>query len=308
MKKFVAFLMVILFAVGTFIQIGLCDKKQIITVFGDSQTARSGYVEELESRLNKKKYKVMKFAQGGSGAVGMAMVQGGISLYVEPFVIPAGTEAVEIKLTNNLRDEGINTLGMQSLSGLNPCEIAGIPGSITTAYDELSKELHWYFTRAKAGKQETIISRPVFIKTDAMKYGGSILVLWLGTNDSYHQEDAEALANRLIRTLDCMIDYNHSDQYIIMGLTSKSFCDKIEDVNLILAGKYGYHFMDIRDYLLKYGLADAGIIPTDQDVVNLQDGEIPESLRTDSVHFNDAGYTVIGDLLYQKGMDLGYWK
>ena len=307
MKRIVIWAIMVLLAMTLFMPYTMAEKKQTIVVFGDSQTAKPGYVEQLSKRVNPKKYTVVKFGQGGSGSVGMAMVQGGISLYAEPFTIPAGTETVEISLTNNLHNEGMGVLGMQSLSGLNPCEIGGVPGRITTEHDEKFEELHWYFTRAKAGK-EIVFSRPVMIKTNAMDYQGNILVLWLGTNDSYHQEDAEVLANRLIRTLDCMIDYNRADQYIVMGLTSKYYCRIVEEVNILLAEKYGYHFLDIRDYLLKYGFEDAGIIPTDQDIADIQDGEIPGSLRADLVHFNEAGFTVIGDLLYQKGLDLGYWK
>ena len=34
---------------------------------------------------------------------------------------------------------------------------------------------------------------------------------------------------------------------------------------------------------------------------------IPESLRVDDVHLNKYGYTFIGQQVYQKGTDWGYW-
>ena len=315
MRKIRAFVLAVTAMMLLFPASGLCDSnpmkkiggRKAIVVIGDSQTEKKGYVEELQNRINRRAYTVVKFAQGGNGIVGMAMVQGGIGFYAEPFIIPAGTEAVEIIPYNDLNSEGMEALGVLSLSGLNTCEIAGIKGTLTTEYDEERGRLCWYFRRAKKGK-ETKADYPAEIKTDAMNYRGSILVVWLGTNDSYQQTDAEALANHLITVLDCMIDYNGTNSYIVIGLTSKCYCEVVDEVNVRLAKKYGRHFLDIRNYLLKYGLEDASITPLPEDILDIDNGEIPSSLRTDGVHFNDAGFRVIGDVLYRKGVELGYWK
>ena len=75
-----------------------------------------------------------------------------------------------------------------------------------------------------------------------------------------------------------------------------------------MADYFGDHYLDIRDYLLEYGLADADVTPTQQDTTDISNGEIPTSLRIDTVHFNTAGYTVIANCVYKKGVELGYWN
>lgn len=54
---------------------------------------------------------------------------------------------------------------------------------------------------------------------------------------------------------------------------------EVAAVNEKLAAAFGTHFLDIRSYLLEHGLEEAGIAPTDQDLMDLADGEIPSSLR-----------------------------
>jgi lysophospholipase L1-like esterase len=66
--------------------------------------------------------------------------------------------------------------------------------------------------------------------------------------------------------------------------------------------------VNIRQYLLDYGLADAGITPTEQDLTDIANGMVPQSLRPtgDSYHLNAAGYTVVGKYLYKYVKQLGW--
>ena len=69
----------------------------------------------------------------------------------------------------------------------------------------------------------------------------------------------------------------------------------------------GNIFLDIRRYILDFGLDDMSITPTDEDIADIAEGEIPRSLLNDNVHFNEMGYELISRLVYQKGKELGYW-
>ena len=43
-------------------------------------------------------------------------------------------------------------------------------------------------------------------------------------------------------------------------------------------------------------------------VADISDGEIPSSLRYDSVHFNAKGYQIVANCIYKQGKILGYWS
>lgn len=268
-----------------------------ILVIGDSQTQRTGYVEKLRTLLTSGQ-SAQKFGQGGTNSITMAMVQGGIPMIVNPFTIPA-SGAVNIDITNPVNGSA-GLLAQQSPAGINTCIIDGIKGVISYS------DSHLKFTRSTSGS-EKVISRPTQVFTDAMNYKYKILVVWLGTNDSTEIADTDDLVMQLHRIISDMVKWNNADEYIVMGLTSKFYFNDVANANKKLAACFGYHFLDIRDYILQYGLADAGITPTAADTAAIESGEMPPSLLADSVHFNEDGYDVIGEILYKKGVDLGYW-
>ena len=275
-----------------------------ILILGDSQTQRTGYPERLISKLQGN-YKVYHYGQGGADSIAVANMYGSIPVYVDPVTIPATTTAVEITLKNNVKDS-MGAFSLQSQQGDNPCSIAGVKGNLSVTYDAGFTNVKYFFTRSESGTAVTI-TRPVLLQTNASTLKNNILVVWVGTNDSAAGFDVVELAKCLEDVIDTMILQNDSSKYIVMGLTSKAYMQDYADVNKLLARKYGVHFLDLASYILQYGLDDAGITPTAQDVTDIANGEMPNSLRADEVHFNSAGYTVIGDLLYNTGVELGYW-
>jgi lysophospholipase L1-like esterase len=64
-------------------------------------------------------------------------------------------------------------------------------------------------------------------------------------------------------------------------------------INDGLRDRYGGRHLDIRQYLIDYGLTDAGITPTATDTANIADGIVPESLRVDGIHLNTTGYALV---------------
>ena len=42
------------------------------------------------------------------------------------------------------------------------------------------------------------------------------------------------------------------------------------------------------------------------DVKLIDKGVVPEAIRSDGVHFNATGYTIIGNIIYQRIIELGY--
>lgn len=71
--------------------------------------------------------------------------------------------------------------------------------------------------------------------------------------------------------------------------------DEIIALNDELGKTFGPAYVDIRRYLIDYGLRDAAITPTAQDLIDIGHDVVPLSLRSDKIHLNAAGYTVVGN-------------
>lgn len=89
-------------------------------------------------------------------------------------------------------------------------------------------------------------------------------------------------------------------------MTSLERMPDIADINAALAEEWGDNFLDIRSYFLTEGLEAAGITPTEEDLANIERGEIPASLLSDGLHGNDHFYRLLAEQVYQKIIDLGY--
>ena len=65
-------------------------------------------------------------------------------------------------------------------------------------------------------------------------------------------------------------------------------------------------FLDIRSYILQYGLQDNGLTATSADTEAINNGVIPPSLKKagDEVHFNYYGYKTIGKIASQRLKEL----
>ena len=264
-----------------------------IACWGDSLTAGAGgngttYPEILQQLIGNS-VTVTNLGVGGENSSNIAMRQGGISIYVNAFTIPASTDRVEINITSE--NNSYIAFAQQGTSGLNPCYINDIEGNIT--YDSSTRK--YYFARTSIGNEISVNANTQVITNGMKSNKGDILVIWAGTNDTNIENT--------IMNIDEMLKYNDSNKYIIIGLTYKN---NVLNVNQTLQDRYGEHFLDIRKYILQNGLSDAGITATEQDEIDINNGEIPSSLRYDNVHLNAEGYTIVGEQVYNKLISLGY--
>lgn len=276
------------------------DNLPQIYCWGDSLTAGAGgkginYPTIVSNLTN---LKVFNYGVGGEGAKTIAIRQGAIPLYVESFTIPTDNTKVEVSLFDD--DGKIDNLLRQGDSGINPCTIDGIEGTISR--DEADGK--YYFQRSSNGEEKTINSNTQII-TQAMTNKNSdndIVIIFSGTNNCPNTENIDEIINIQKQ----MISYANTNKYIIVGLTSKSYMEQVAEVNEILKNEYGEHFIDIRQYLLEHGLKDANIEASEQDIVDMQNGEIPASLRSDDVHGTSDFYKIIGEQIYNKILELNY--
>ena len=270
-----------------------------ISCWGDSLTVGIGgdgitYPDVLSEMS---KLEVNNYGVSWEGAWKIAIRQGAVPVYVKNVTIPKDDSTVKISLVTDDGDEIV--LGKNGYAGINPCIIGGVEGTIT--YNK--KDGKNYFKRSDSGEQIKITEKTQLItKSMQDKDENDILVIFIG---SYNTPDSKSIKN-VIKYQKKMIEYANTDKYVVIGMTSKSYMDEVEEVNEILAKEYGDNFLDIREYMLKNGLKDANIKATDEDLEDIENGEIPSSLRSDDIHGNSSFYTILGEQVYKKLIDLGY--
>jgi hypothetical protein len=271
-----------------------------IICWGDSLTARAdakdgiSYPQALADII---KLDVKNYGAWDETTEQIAYRQGGKKLFTSAFVIPSTPSQVTMSLVNE-NDENVSLFG-QGSSSINPCTIGGIKGEISL--DQGSNTYN--FKRQEAGNEQSIPAKTqVFTNAMSDRKTDDIVIIFSGTNDKPNN----ITIRNVIDIQKAMLAYSGSEKYIVIGLTSKLMIPEIDKVNSALQIEYNLKFFDFRKYLLEKGLTDAGINPIDQDKTDILKGEIPTSLRADTVLGNSYFIHLLAKQVYQKIIDLGY--
>jgi lysophospholipase L1-like esterase len=276
-----------------------------ITCWGDSITAGAGgsgtkyplVLAELCGRT------VYNAGVGGESSATISARQGGTVMLVNDFTIPSTTTAVQIADYYNpiLNNQGKAVYPLRQGNGyVNTCSIGGVEGTLSrTQTSSTSKDLVYYFTRTEAGN-EVIIDRPTpIITAGQIDRRSDIMIIFIGQNGGYDTTE------ELINQIKAMVDFNDSikTEYIVLGLTSGT-AESRASMEYDFSEAFGRRYINLREYISAYGLDDAELTATKEDLEDMAEGSIPASLRYDNVHFNAYGYTVIGNLIYKKLLEL----
>ena len=248
-----------------------------IVCWGDSLTAGAGGNETsfpfVLKSLTGSIYEITNLGVGSENTSKIAGRQGGIPFVVDKFTIPNDTSAVEISISG--KDESIVRPALQGTNGLNPCSIEGIEGNITY---ENSK---YYFTRRVSGNSVEVAKGTEIITSGMNDYrDADIVIIWTGQNDGANTSNISDIIEKQKK----MIEYSGSDNYIIIGLLYAG-----DEVNNAMAEAYGEHFLDVRNAL-----------STDNS------NTVSEDYKSDSIHLNADGYTIVAEQVYNKLISLGY--
>ncbi len=268
--------------------------------------------------------KVYNLGVSGETSNEIALRQGGIKMYVDNTFEVGYDDSVEVSIV----DEYGNPVYMADFSAYGYVEphepdVVYINDDMfkITGTEETGLYICRYSETEVGGDAFTTVYEGTEVITKASyERKGDILILEIGSNggwDNYRQ---------LISQYDAMIQNAGCDYYIIVGDTddpgtsiadtSQGFCN--EDGTYIgvgdtaweatLSEAYGEHFINMRTYLIENGLKDAGLRATNADYRGFRRGRISKQLRSDWTHFNSYGYYAKGLAIYEKGVELGYWK
>lgn len=299
------------------IDISTPSKPKIIDCWGDSLTAGAGgggttHPLVLQSKLGSE-WVVNNMGVGGETANTIAGRQGGLPMTLnEGFTIPVSTTPVEVSFKNFYHDTPSPLRqGNNGNWGINPCYINGVEGELSiTQTSSTSSDNKYYFTRAEAG-EEVVIDKPTLLTTNNMlTKRNNLMIIFMGQNGG---------STNLESKIRWMLDYSTrpDSEYIILGLTSGTASASLEER---MYWNFGRHYINLRGYMTTpiydtdgttiiscYGLRDAGLVATADDLTYIAQGKIPPSLLSDSVHGNEHYYRIIGTLVYERGKELGYW-
>lgn len=298
------------------INISKINGKETVNCWGDSLTRGVGVGSSYSKAFPYVLYglldgrEVINCGVGGENTINIASRQGGLPNIVKPFTIPANASKVEVKLTNIYGGStGILLQGGSALdpttgqyvmtAQINPCSINGVEGTLTYENGK------YYFSRSENG-ESVIVSRPTPLITYAMKsMRDNINIIWIGTNGGF------TTSAELIECVEAMIDYMSpiNKKYIVIGIHHlvSTVAEMFETIEKNMAMHFGRRYINQREYMIEYGLSDAGITPTNEDTAAISQGKIPPSLLYDDVHYNDKGYNIIANLVVERGKELGYW-
>ena len=274
-----------------------------ILCIGDSMTQGNQdgtgvtYPDELNKLLSAAGHPgtVTNFGAGGETSVTITARAGGNPFVVLPVggVIPATTGAVQITL---LPINGAPVDPLKQGPSTYIATLAGVRGTFsrTIAGDVFT----YYFARFVAGT-EIPVNRPEPMYLEIAEAArGDIAVIWMGQNGPSTDraiQDAEAIINHM-KALD--------KRFIVISMPGGSSAQDVDDAKWF--AKFGRRFIPIRQYMVQYGLADAGITPTAQDLVDMANGTVPTSLRTDAVHWIGAGYKILAKQIFKRMKELEF--
>lgn len=292
----------------------------IIYGIGDSLTAGNQYLSKVQSLIlhnDNIRIQTANFGIGGEGAGTIFARVNSIPCKVKnDITIPADTTPINIELKN---DYGSWLLPLLQGGNATRCRICGIAGVLSTTNSSGDLSATYKFYRYNAGRQKVIkAGEEILFECDG-RYGGIVpganQIIFVGQNGGYKaggdtaryqptapnitQEDADNLMDMIKNH----ILYTQPSKFLVLSAPVNT--------NAILESTFlnNFHgsFINVRERMVNDGIDIAldkgylvGNYPTSQDQADIAEGKVPSSLRADNVHFNAAGYNVLGEIIYEK--------
>ena len=281
-----------------------------IVCIGDSLTHGTGgegisYPDYLGQMMELDGYviPVYNLGVGGENSITITERMGGMPFRVNGLTIPEDTEPVAISF-QPYGDYNIVPLrqGSPNNSGINPCIIAGVEGDISIIQEGYTSEEYSYeFVRSVPGDAVEVDSGEAIETYASSAYQGCIQIIFMGSNGGY------ASSEDLIAQYDSIINNGDSNgRFIIVGMTLGSR-DEYDEIDGALLEAYGDRYINLRNIFCDAEeITRVGVVPSDADKEQMTAGIVPDCIRTDEIHYTEAGYRLLSQVVYDKIIELGY--
>ena len=289
-----------------------------IVCWGDSLTAGTGgegvsYPKVLKQLMQERLFanipvamplpEVVNMGVGGEDTHTILGRNGAIPFVVkENMTIPSDTTPVSIVM-ESASGKAVAPF-RQGNAGAESVEINGVTGTIDVIQDSYtSAEFSYEFIRKEPGEVVYVSEGTPIITSGSVMWTDYIPVIFMGENGGFND------VKELIEQQRAIIEHqtSHKERFLIIGLHTGTKKQRAELEEAMLQ-EYGEKYINLREELCTKGLEAAGLQGTQEDVEMLQKGMVPASLMiSDKCHFNAYGYQVIGELIYARMDELGYF-
>lgn len=270
-----------------------------IEAWGDSLTAGAGggattYPSVLATALGRT---VNNRGIGGQNSSAIATRQGGLKMLVS---VTSNQIPASGAVTLTARSQTpITNQGPSSFTGT----LSGVTGTLAASTSDGGATYTYTFTRTTAGAIVPCPANSEFIFDIAEAAKGATAIIWSGRNNGLSTRSAVVATRDDI--LSMAVKLTPLDKrFLVMSVlngagetTGTGAFNQFAAFNAELQATFGDRFVDVRSYLVNFGLADAGITPTTQDNTDVAGNTVPASLRSDGIHLNAAGYTLVGNFI-----------
>lgn len=285
----------------------LATGDSITAGYGDEDSL-DGWVGRLETLLGGPT--VTNYGRGGWASTEIALLQGGVVplVTVTGDTVPAsGAVALTAILPRTSWKPGNNWVGYLDLGGG-----VTIPGTLSHAESPAAPWLDWTFTRTTSGDPVAVPPQTPFVCTQGDAHTGKTLITMIGRNNNPDNVRMDAVRDVQAQILRLA---GPRPRYLVLSIITMTtetagsgvgYRDDVLAVNRLLSRLYGDRYVDVRRHLIDYGLDEAGITPTADDLVAINGDTIPPSLMFDTLHPNAAGYTVVANKVYDTLVEKGW--
>ena len=278
-------------------------KKEICKQYDLKADINSTFEKFLNTKDLTVEIPVVNMGVGGEDTFTIIGRNGAIPYIVsEPLTIPAGTKPVDICFTSENGNE-VSPL-RQGVAGVNPVIIGGVEGTLTVVQESYySNQYSYQFTRTTAGEEQEIPVGTKIVTAASSQYLDYVTVIFIGTNGTFDTPEDLIAQQRAI------IDHQiaNKDRFLIIGLHTGWMEDRIE-LEEAMVKEFGNKYFNLREYMAKHGMPDAGLEPSEEDRIFMLDGRTPMGILTDGVHFKPVGYKLIANQIYKRMDELGYFN
>lgn len=217
--------------------------------------------------------------------------------------IPADCEPV---LLNLISENGKAVLPLTAGDGgVNPVTINGIEGTLALSNTTNSQ---YTFTRLEKGK-ETLAEAgtEVITAAESAEYRNYIPVIFIGTYGGF--TDVQNLIDQNKAIIDHQL--GPDGRYIVLGVYEfkNGAVFYISTYDDAMKKAFGDRFISLHDYLTSDAADDLGIKLTDDEILQANVGNVPESLRSTSysLELSAKVYKQLGQVIYDRMDTLGYF-
>ena len=287
-----------------------------IVCWGDSMTqgthSQTPYTTYLQQLLVNNGYdkNVANMGVGGETSVTITARQGGnpFIIKIDANTLPADTSPVRVTLLP-IGGKTVTPLlqGVSSFDGYFNGVLCTLKLVQPNGASYSWNAANYYTLQRKIAGTALTIDRPhPFYLEIAKPRWSDIPIIWVGQNNlvdgaARHIADAKAMIQKMTA---------QNKKYIVIPrpFNSVEAYDKAQkdafDAEFFAA--FGRRYLSIRQYLVEYGLADAGLTATSQDLIDIANGTVPEQLRVDVVHWKSDAYQILATQVFNRIKELEY--